>query len=173
MIAQEMGIDATIYVPSAIPDVKREAIEKCQSGTISVFTDPIASPTGFPFKVLSLSGTLSDADVYADRKERRCDLGYLRGAYERPDGSIGWRCSAEDPETYVRKGGDIDDTVGRKCLCNSLLANIGLAQIRENGTDELPLVTCGDDLSGIVEVLGSDKTSYSSSDVIDFLLNEA
>ena len=27
LIAREMGIDATIYVPSAIPDIKREAIE--------------------------------------------------------------------------------------------------------------------------------------------------
>jgi hypothetical protein len=31
-------------------------------------------------------------------------------------------------------------------------------------------LTCGDDLSGIVQVLGSGETSYTSSAVIDFLL---
>ena len=39
-----------------------------------VFTDPLASPTGFPFKVLGLEGTLSEPAVYA-RRERLCDLG--------------------------------------------------------------------------------------------------
>ena len=38
-------------------DLKREMITRCQSETPSVFTDPIASPTGFPFKVLSISDT--------------------------------------------------------------------------------------------------------------------
>ncbi len=33
-------------------------------GELSVFTDPVASPTGFPFKVLELKGTLSDKDRY-------------------------------------------------------------------------------------------------------------
>ena len=151
-------------------DIRRDVIESCQKGTLRVFTDPTASPTGFPFKVLSLSGTLSDPDVYA-RRRRQCDLGYLREAYERPDGTLGWRCPAEDPETYVSKGGNLEDTVGRKCLCNGLMANIGLAQVRSDNEHELPLVTCGDDLPGILQVVGSDKTSYTSSDVIDFLLN--
>lgn len=150
-------------------DLKRDVIKGCHDGTLRVFTDPVASPTGFPFKVLAIPGTLSDPDLYAKR-QRQCDVGYLREAYERPDGALGWRCPAEDPEKYVRKGGNLENTVGRKCLCNGLMANIGLAQVREGGTQELPLVTCGDDLSGIIEILGSDGISYSASDVIDFLL---
>jgi nitronate monooxygenase len=150
-------------------NLKQDAIASCRQGTQSVFTDPIASPTGFPFKVLSVAGSHSDSDVY-DNRGRRCDLGYLREAYQREDGTLAWRCPAEDPETYVRHGGKLEDTVGRKCLCNGLLANIGLPQIRKDKTAERPLVTCGDDLSGINRILGSDRRSYSSSDVIDYLL---
>jgi hypothetical protein len=107
--------------------------------------------------------------VYEERP-RKCDLGYLREAYKRPDGKFGWRCSSEELELYIKKGGDIKETVGRKCLCNALMANIGLGQIRKNKTEELPLVTCGEDLIGIRQLLGSGKTSYTASEVIDYLL---
>ena len=50
-------------------------------------------------------------------------------------------------ENYVAKGGKIEDTVGRKCLCNALMANIGHAQARKDGTVEPALVTVGDDLN--------------------------
>jgi hypothetical protein len=105
-----------------------------------------------------------------EKRRRQCGLGYLREAYERPDGTLGWRCPAEKPEAYGRRGGNLEDTIGRKCLCNGLMANIGLAQVRSDNAQELPLLTCGDDLSGIVQVLGSGETSYASSAVIDFLL---
>jgi len=150
-------------------DVKLDTIERCKHGKPDVFKDPIASPTGFPFQVLSIPGTLSDVNVYEERP-RKCDLGYLREAYKLPDGKLGWRCSSEELELYLRKGGDIEETKGRKCLCNALMANIGLAQIRKDKREELPLVTCGDDLSGIIQILDPAKTSYSASEVINFLL---
>lgn len=151
-------------------DVKRGTVDKCRDGGMpAVFTDPLASPAGFPFKVLSIPGTLSEPEVYANRN-RVCDLAYLREAYERDDGAVAWRCPAEDPDAYVRKGGVIEDTVGRKCLCNGLMANIGMPQVRGDNTEELPLVTCGDDLSGICRVLADGRTSYTATDVIDFLL---
>ncbi len=150
-------------------DLKRKFIEICRRETPRIFTDPVASPTGFPFKVLSMPNTMSDPKLYEARR-RQCDLGYLREPYERPDRSLGWRCSAEDPQSYVGKGGSLDDTFGRKCLCNGLLANIGLQQAREENGQELPLLTCGDDVSGILRLLRPDVNSYSSSNVIDFLL---
>lgn len=150
------------------PDLKAEVIEQCRHGTPRVIQDPLASPTGFPFQVLSLPHTVSEREVY-EQRTRQCDLGYLREPYEQPDGKLGWRCAAEDPETYGRKGGDVADTVGRKCLCNGLMANIGLAQIRD-GSEEMPLVTCGSDLSGITRVVRAGRSSYSAADVLDFLL---
>ena len=151
-------------------NLKREAIGICQHDESRVFTDPVASPTGFPFKVFSISNTNSEPELYSER-HRQCDLGYLREAYERPDGTLGWRCPAENPKTYVRKGGKLEDTVGRKCLCNGLMANIGLPQVCRDGQVELPLLTCGDDLSGIPQVVRSGETSYSSSSAINYLLD--
>ncbi|MDJ0792572.1 MAG: nitronate monooxygenase, partial [Acidimicrobiia bacterium] len=93
-------------------EVKDEVILKSRRGDVTVRTDAIASPTGFPFKVVQLDDTLSNETVYEER-ERICDLGYLRHAYERENGSIGWRCPSEPVEDYLKKGGDIADTVGR------------------------------------------------------------
>ena len=62
-----------------------------------------------------------------------------------------YRCSAEPVENYVLKGGKAEDTVGRKCLCNALMANIGHQQTRKDGSVEPPLITVGDDLNTIVQ----------------------
>jgi nitronate monooxygenase len=149
--------------------LKHAGLEMCRRGTADVFTDPVASPTGFPFKVLSLPETLSDADAYPNRP-RRCDLGYLRHAYKKPDGSLGWRCPAERVDAYVAKGGKEEDTAGRKCLCNALLANVGLGQLHD--TEELPLVTCGDSIRHLLSVLPSATAeSYCAQDVVDHLLS--
>ncbi|MDR0535913.1 MAG: nitronate monooxygenase [Puniceicoccales bacterium] len=112
------------------PALKRKLIQLARSGSLRVFTDPLASPTGFPFKVTQVPGTLSDPAVYGARR-RVCDLGYLRSAYKREDGSTGFRCAAEPVESYVRKGGKAEDAQKRVCLCNGLMAAAGYAQIRK------------------------------------------
>ncbi len=152
------------------PDLKSQIIESCRTESPRVFTDPVASPTGFPFKVLSVDGTVSEKDVYEERP-RICDLGYLREAYTTPNGSIDWRCSSEPIDDFLRKGGKIEETVGRKCVCNGLMANIGMAQVRKDKSEELPLVTCGDEVASICQILGSDKLSYTAVDVLDYLLS--
>ena len=43
------------------PDLKNELISQAVTGSGVVFTDPVASPTGFPFKVAQLSGSYSDS----------------------------------------------------------------------------------------------------------------
>ena len=94
-----------------------------------------ASPTGFPFKVVQLEGTMSSDPVYQSR-ERVCDLGYLRTAYRMENGRIGYRCPAEPVDTYVAKGGVLEETIGRKCLCNALMADVGVGQVRDGGEVE-------------------------------------
>jgi nitronate monooxygenase len=136
---------------------------------IDVLTDRRASPTGFPFKAVQMEGTLSSDAVY-ERRERNCDLGYLRTAYRKADGSVDYRCPAEPVDQYVAKGGAIEDTVGRKCLCNSLLANIGQAQVRAGGALEPALITSGDDLARATR-LAAQRGGYSAGDVIDYLLS--
>lgn len=140
-----------------------------KAGKAKIFTDPVASPTGFPFKVLNMEHTNSEAEVYAQRT-RICDLGYLRHAYKRDDGKVGWRCPSEPIDDYLRKGGDEADTIGRKCVCNGLMANINLGQVQKGGELEKMLVTSGDDVAIIARFLKPGAESYSAADVIEYLL---
>ena len=151
-------------------DLKESLLAQAVAGTGKVFTDPLASPTGFPFKVALLDGTYSDPEV-AGARTRVCDMGLLREAYITPDGGIGYRCSAEPVASYVAKGGKIEDTVDRKCLCNALLANIGYQQTRKDGSEEPALVTVGDDLNTIAQFLAPGRTTYSAADVVASLLS--
>jgi nitronate monooxygenase len=151
-------------------DLKARLIKRAMAGAGEVFTDPLASPTGFPFKVARLEGTSSEPNVY-DGRNRVCDLGYLREPYAIGDDQIGYRCSAEPVENYLAKGGKIEDTVGRKCLCNTLLANIGHVQTRKDGSVEPALVTVGDDLNTIAQFIAPGRSSYSAADVVENLLN--
>lgn len=146
-------------------EIKRSVLASVLKGEVEVLTDPKASPTGYPFKVVQ---RIDDRSVSVTR-ERICDLGLLRVAYRTPEGKIGYRCAAEPVEAYLKKGGHLEDTEGRRCLCNALTAAIGLAQVRPNGTEEPPLVTSGDDLLNIGQFL-QGRTSYSAKDVIDWLL---
>jgi NAD(P)H-dependent flavin oxidoreductase YrpB (nitropropane dioxygenase family) len=152
--------------------LKRRVVEALASHELDVRTDASASPTGFPFKVVQLEGTLSDPALYAARR-RVCDLGYLATAYRRPDGAIGYRCAAEPVEDFVAKGGDAGRTDGRKCLCNALLAAAGHSQVRPGAGVEPPIVTSGDDLEAIRRMAagrGVGQALYSAADVVGYLL---
>jgi len=66
----------------------------------------------------------------------------------------------------VKKGGKIEDTVGRKCLCNGLMATIGFGQKKKDGSTEPPIVTAGDDLKYLLSFLQPGHTLYSAIDVL-------
>lgn len=150
-------------------DLRARVIRMALEGRVDVLTDDRASPTGFPFKVVQLDDSISAGDVYAQR-QRVCDLGYLRTAYRREDGRIRFRCASEPVDTFLKKGGEVEETVGRKCLCNALMANLGLAQVRESAAgEELPLLTSGDDLVNLGRFL-QGRTSYTAAAVLDYLL---
>lgn len=150
-------------------DYKDALMSRVIAGKARVFTDPLASPTGFPFKVAELKGTCSDAEVYAERP-RICDLGFLREPYRTEDGGVGYRCASEPVSVYVSKGGKVEDTVGRKCVCNGLLANIGYQQTRNGRREEYGLITAGDDLFTVKEFCKRGRTEYSAADVVERLL---
>lgn len=152
------------------PGLKSRLLAEAARGAGRVFTDPLASPTGYPFKVAQLEDTSSNLSVYQQRK-RVCDLGYMREPYATGDGKIAYRCAAEPVATYVAKGGKVEDTDGRKCLCNALLANIGLAQMREGEVAEPALITVGDDLNTVAQFLAPGEQSYGAADVVKKLLS--
>ncbi len=151
------------------PQLKHAARESAALGRLAVRTEPFASPTGYPFKVAAVPGTVADPDVYG-RRRRTCDLGYLATPYRKPAGQVGYRCPAEPVEDYHAKGGDPADTDGRLCLCNGLAAAVGLAQRRSDGGEEPPLVTLGDDARAVVAALAPDGRPYRAADVVRYLL---
>lgn len=152
------------------PDLRSRLLGQVRDGALCVRTDPAASPTGFPFKVAQLPGTLSDPHLYSARP-RLCDLGHLRVPYLRPDGAVGYRCPGEPVHMYVRKGGAATDTANRSCLCNALLANAGLGQIRRaSGYAEDPLVTLGSNLDGVRALAERHPDGWSASQAVTWLL---
>ena len=153
------------------PELKREALRLSRLGQARVFTDPLVSPAGFPFKVAQMAQTLSKAALYENRP-RICDLGYLRHPYRKTDGTVGYRCPAEPLKNFLQKGGILADIQGRKCVCNGLPATVGLGQVRPKSGAELPLVTAGDDVADIAQFLKPGRDSYSAQDVLDRLLAE-
>ena len=153
------------------PALKRQTIRASRAGLANVLTDPVASPTGFPFKVVELPGTLSEADVYLSRP-RICDLGYLREPYRKTDGSVGYRCPGEPVGDHERKGGLASNTAGRKCLCNGLTATVGLAQTRA-GIPEPALVTAGNELADLARLSDPGEDHYTASDVVNYLRSPA
>jgi len=151
-------------------DYKQAILEQVARGAIRVMTDPLASPSGFPFKVVQLEGTISESSTFLARP-RICDLGYLREAYRTPNGQIGYRCPAEPESLYRAKGGAEGATEGRKCICNALMATAGFPQSRSRGRLlEAGIVTSGDDLPGLVRFMHPGSTSYTAEDVIRVLL---
>ncbi|NQU39701.1 MAG: nitronate monooxygenase [Lentisphaerae bacterium] len=155
-----------------VPSIRQTLVTRARKGEVKVFTDPVASPTGFPFKVAELEGSLSDPEVYAARR-RICDIGLLRELYRKEDHTIGYRCPAEPEAAYVAKGGALEATVGRQCLCNALISNVGMPQIRPDGRSELALVTLGDDVAGIGRFCSGSSPNYSAADVLRVLLQSA
>jgi nitronate monooxygenase len=149
--------------------LKRRVLAAVRGGTLRVRTDPRASPTGFPFKVVELAGTLGDRSV---ERERVCDLGYLRQAYVTAAGTLAWRCSAEPVRDFVRKGGRSEEAQDRLCICNGLVATIGLGQLRAGGRAEAALVTSGDELAAVRRFVRAEATSYTAADVVEALLRE-
>lgn len=138
------------------------------------------SPTGFAFKVCQLEGTLSEPEVYAQRR-RACDLGGLQQrALTKPDADgmrqLYRRCPAEPVAVFVRKRGLEANATDRRCLCNGLLATVGLGQIlaSDQGWKEEPaIVTLGNDLEGIRRLSRNGQVGYHVHDVVVDLLDEA
>lgn len=152
-----------------IPELRQRVFSTLQDGTASVYTDPLASPTGFPFKVASVPGTLSEKNIYRNRP-RICDLGYLRESYQDSRGHIQQRCAAGPMDDYIAHGGKLEDTYRRLCLCNGLMSASGYAQIQHGGYVEPPVVTSGDALEELSPLLERFGQHFSARNVVDYLL---
>lgn len=158
-LCEESGMDEILKVVS-----RKMAFR----GELEIFTDPHASPSGLPFKVANLPCTLAFASAYNSRS-RVCALGRLRTPYRMKDGKVGFRCPSENAAAFVAKGGSEEETQGRKCLCNGLLATAGFPQRQPNGYLEPPIVTLGSDMSFVSAFMKKEDDSYTTEDVMKYL----
>lgn len=149
------------------PAIRERVLHSVAVSEATVFTDPRASPTGYPFKIV-VTGVGAKA---LGTRERVCDLGYLRQAVRNSEGRVLYRCPAEPVEDYLKKGGSVEDTVGRQCLCNGLTATVGLPQLRGDAV-EPPVITSGDDLTALGRVVDSIG-DLNAERVVRYLLGEA
>jgi len=150
------------------PELKRTVVEAVLEGSLQVRSDWRASPTGFPFRVVELAGTLSEPEVVAARRPV-CDLGALRTPFVGDRGAVDYRCPAEPLAMYTRKGGRAQNAQGRVCLCNGLMAAAGLAQVRPGGAVEPALVTSGEDFSLVRDLASAAPEGaggYRAADVV-------
>lgn len=162
----QIGTCFALCNQSGLDPALREKVRKAgYRGEQKVFTDPIASPTGFPFKVAAIPGTLSEQKVYENRP-RICNQGALASLYRHPNGSIGYRCGAENADSHIKKGCKYEDTVGHKCICNGLMTAAGL----NYDQNEPPIVTLGDDLSFLSNLMSDENAGYDTEDVFRYIL---
>ena len=166
-LAQESGLD---------PVHKTALLTALQQGTADadLVRTTLYSPTGYPFKVAQLPDTLADDGVYENRP-RICDLGFLqqRGFLKPgPDGEreLFARCPAGPLADFKQKRGLPFNAEGKRCLCNGLLAAVGLGQTHPTNGDEPAIVTLGNNLDGVRRLSRLGQMPYWACDVVNDLL---
>jgi NAD(P)H-dependent flavin oxidoreductase YrpB (nitropropane dioxygenase family) len=165
-LAQESGLQAT-YRSAILDALKRETDD------VALVQTTLVSPTGFPFKVVQLQGTLADDEVFAARP-RVCDIGLLQQrGLSKPDADgtrrLFQRCPAAPVAGFVSRRGLARNTEDRRCLCNGLLACVGLGQVSlQQGelVEEPAIVTLGNHLDGIRRLSRQGQTPYWARDVV-------
>ncbi len=151
-----------------LPELKKRFLQAVEAGKALVFTHPSASPTGYPFKIALMDGTLSEKAVF-EKRTRGCNMGLLRELFKTAEGKTGYRCPAEPIAAFAKKGGAAELAAEARCLCNALLANIGLGMSYAGGKLEQPLLTVGKHLESLRLLIGRFGTDYSATDVLRFL----
>lgn len=161
------------------PDFRLAILNELRNGLDdeSLVRTTMVSPTGFAFKVVQLPATLSERQVFETR-ERVCDIGLLQQlgldkTSEDGTRTLFQRCPAGPIDTYIKRRGLERNTEERKCLCNGLLACVGLGQMRGRlgqPTEEPAIVTLGDHLDGIRRLSRQGQMRYWAKDVVTDIL---
>ena len=163
------------------PEYRNAIFEELRKGTdeSALVRTTLFSPTGYPFKVVQLKGTLAEEAVYASRK-RVCDIALLQQrGLDKADANgnrrILQRCPAGPLDAFVRDRGLPQNAEGKRCLCNGLLSTVGLAQAltRDGATTFEPaIVTLGNHLEGVRRLSSNGQWVYWAKDAVDDILGE-
>lgn len=169
-LTEESGIHAS-YRSGILRQIKNGVADS------DLVLTTLFSPTGFPFKVVQLDATLSQESVYASR-QRICDIGLLQQrGLSKPaaDGTrrLFQRCPAAPLDDFISKRGLPINAGKRRCLCNGLLACVGLGQSGlQNGAgpEEPAIITLGNHLDGIRRLSRNGQVPYWVRDVVADIL---
>ena len=163
------------------PEYKDAILSLLREGTdeAAMVRTTLFSPTGFPFKVAQLEGTLAQGEVYS-RRRRVCDLGVLQQpGVSKPAGNgsrrLFQRCSAAPVQAFISKRGLERNTEGRRCLCNGLVSAIGLGQVgnQDDPLEEEPaIVTLGNHLDGVRPLSRNGQARYWARDAVTDILGD-
>jgi NAD(P)H-dependent flavin oxidoreductase YrpB (nitropropane dioxygenase family) len=172
-LAEESGL-SPVYRSAILKELKKG------SPDAALVQTSLYSPTGFPFKVAQLNGTLSEETVYTDRR-RVCDLGFLKQrGLSKPDADgnrrLFQRCPAAPIEDFISMRGLPFNAEGKRCLCNGLLAGIGLGQVGTQpgeSTEEPAIITLGNDLSGVRRLSRQGQTVYWARNAVEDILGNS
>lgn len=135
-------------------DIKREVRRRGFNNSLTVTPSIKTSPTGFPFNVVHLAGSLSNPDVYNER-ERECLYGFLRESYKTPEGKIASRCPA-----------DVGGVEGARCICSGLGATVNM----DPGIYYIVTLGQNNDYLAKGKLMKRPNDSYTASDVIEYML---
>lgn len=152
-------------------EIKRELRQRIAADALEIKTSATASPSGFPFQVVQLKGSLSERCVYENR-QRICNIGHLAEAYQKGEfegGGIGFRCAGEPIEAFVKKGGSRAETQGKVCLCNGLGAAAGHGHATRSGVEPI-IVTLGKNVEFYDQLAVDPDGSYSAEEVVRSVL---
>lgn len=116
-----------------------------------------------------------------EARSRVCDLGVLQQWGLSRTGEDGTRtlmhrCPSGPVGVFVNRRGLERSTEQRRCLCNGLLACVGLGQVREHDgqhSEEPAIVTLGDHLDGARRLSRQGQARYWARDVVADILREA
>ena len=179
----QVGTNFALAMESGLrPDLRNAILREIRQGVdeAALVRTTLFSPTGYPFKVVQLPGTLAEESLYTDRR-RICDIGLLqqRGlmkAEENGERRIFHRCPAGPLEAFMRDRGLPQNTEEKRCLCNGLLATVGLGQVltRDGQISEEPaIVTLGNHLDGVCRLSSNGQAVYWTKDAVEDILGEA
>lgn len=147
-------------------DFKHKLRQESFDGSTVVVTSANASPSGFPFKMAQIDGTVSDPDVYEATK-RACVYGYLVTPFLNSEGEIDVRCPAEPIDIFVEKGGEIEKTEGVRCLC------VGLVSAVDHGrADEPAIVTFGKEHGFARKLMRTPNDTFSAETIVRFIFDK-
>lgn len=149
-----------------LEEYKLELKKRMLDGSLIVNTDYRASPSGYPFKIAQIPNTLSDPNIYIERP-KTCTFGHLVEVVQNGEEEIIYRCSAGPTSVFERNGGNLEDTIGKLCLCSALAAGVG------QGRDGEPaVITIGDDFSFADRLMKTRDDTFSAEKVVRYILGE-